>query len=518
MVYEPVNLTPSMSSMNRYYEILGLPPGASQADVKQAYRSLAKTWHPDRFNHDPTLKRQAEEKLKTINEAYRQLKNYQPQSASANSSVSRSSSGGTSTHTTVSSKSTNAEFWYDRGAENASLGRYKEALEDFSMAIKLNPKYAEAYRFRGFAHSMLGFELGAESDLRQAKVLELEQKRADERAQSMRDHANTTESPKSRGWNWKRDHPAANKATPPTSPQPRNWAAIQTWYDHADAISAIALSRDGKFLVSSSWDATVKFWNVRTGMVFHTLMQHAEPVTAISLSVNGDLLVTASGQMIKLWDLKMGNLLRTLDTHTGTVNAVALSPDNYELVSGGQDGKVCFWSLKSKRSDPVVHQHHMPILAVAISPDGQLALSGSADHILTLHQARTGELLRSLTGHSTGLTSIAISPTGKMFATGGNDGTIAIWAESAIVSGNLERVWVAHTGVVRSLTFSPDGRMLASGGDDASIRFWHPATGERLATLNGHRDRVNALVFSSNGETLLSGSADKTIRLWQQQV
>lgn len=515
MVYEPVHLTPSMSSMNRYYEILGLQPGSSPADVKQAYRTLAKTWHPDRFTHDPVLKRQAEEKLKAINEAYHQLKDFQPPQVSSHGSPAPASHS--SARTTVSSKPTNAEFWYNRGAENASLGRYKDALEDFSMAIKLNPKYAEAYRYRGFAHSMLGFELGAESDLRQAKVLELEQKRAAERSQSARDQPNPTSAPKSRAWNWKRDHPAAQPAAPPTPPKVGTWDAVQTWHDHTEAISAIALSRDGKFLVSGSWDATVKFWNLRTGMVFHTLTQHAGPITAIALSLNGELLATASHQTIKLWDLKMGNLLRTLSAHTDPINALAISPDNYELVSGGQDGRVCFWNLKSKRLDPVGYQHGAPILSIAISPDGQLAMSGGADHILTVHQARTGEQLRSLVGHPAGLTSIAISADGKRFATGGEDGTIAMWSETAIVTGNLDRIWVAHTGVVRSLTFSPDGRILASSGDDATIRLWNPM-GERLATLSGHRDRVNAIVFSGSGQTLLSGSADKTIRLWQQQT
>jgi len=35
--------------INYAYEILGLEPGASQAQVKRAYRQLVKIWHPDRF-------------------------------------------------------------------------------------------------------------------------------------------------------------------------------------------------------------------------------------------------------------------------------------------------------------------------------------------------------------------------------------------------------------------------------------------------------------------------------------
>jgi len=59
--------------MDRWYEILGLEPGATPDKVKQAYRDLAKVWHPDRFLNDPRLQKKAEEKLKEINQAYEKL-------------------------------------------------------------------------------------------------------------------------------------------------------------------------------------------------------------------------------------------------------------------------------------------------------------------------------------------------------------------------------------------------------------------------------------------------------------
>lgn len=57
-------------SLEKYYEVLGLKPDASEQEVKNAYRDLAKVWHPDRFAHDARLQQKAQEKLKEINEAY----------------------------------------------------------------------------------------------------------------------------------------------------------------------------------------------------------------------------------------------------------------------------------------------------------------------------------------------------------------------------------------------------------------------------------------------------------------
>ncbi|HCF29786.1 MAG TPA: molecular chaperone DnaJ, partial [Cyanobacteria bacterium UBA11049] len=67
-----------MNNLEKYYEILKLKPGASLGEVKQAYRDLAKVWHPDCFPDAPHLKQKAEEEIKKINEAYQQLKSYLP--------------------------------------------------------------------------------------------------------------------------------------------------------------------------------------------------------------------------------------------------------------------------------------------------------------------------------------------------------------------------------------------------------------------------------------------------------
>ncbi|NJR69769.1 MAG: J domain-containing protein [Synechococcales cyanobacterium CRU_2_2] len=63
------------------YTILGITQNATLEDVKQAYRRLARSWHPDRFT-DPQEKEVAEEKIKRINAAYEYLKAHPPQKLS----------------------------------------------------------------------------------------------------------------------------------------------------------------------------------------------------------------------------------------------------------------------------------------------------------------------------------------------------------------------------------------------------------------------------------------------------
>lgn len=66
--------TPPVNDKNKvFYEILEIKLGSSQIEIKQAYKSLVKKWHPDLFFNNPKLQLQAQEKFKKINEAYKKI-------------------------------------------------------------------------------------------------------------------------------------------------------------------------------------------------------------------------------------------------------------------------------------------------------------------------------------------------------------------------------------------------------------------------------------------------------------
>ena len=67
-----------MSEKRDYYEVLGIAKGASEAEIKKAYKKMARKYHPDLNRDDPKT---AEEKFKEVNEAYEVLKDPQKKAA-----------------------------------------------------------------------------------------------------------------------------------------------------------------------------------------------------------------------------------------------------------------------------------------------------------------------------------------------------------------------------------------------------------------------------------------------------
>lgn len=297
-----------------------------------------------------------------------------------------------------------------------------------------------------------------------------------------------------------------------------NVTLARTLEGHAGVVWAIAISQDGRTLVSGSGDKTIRFWDLDTGQLRHTISEHAGDVLSVALSPNGQTLTSSSyakEQAIKSWNLGQRELRPTYYGNSSRVWAVALSPDGQTLISSSGDENIKIWHLRTGRLLRTLSGHSDIVWTISVSPDGQTLASGSRDKTIKIWNLRTGSLQRTLSGHSNRVRSVAISSDGKTLVSSSWDKTIKIWN---LRTGQLIRTLTGHSGYVNSVAISFDNRIIASGSDDRTIKLWDLQTGELVQTLFGHSGNVNCVSFNKNGKILVSASEDKTIKVWQLQA
>ena len=84
---------------------------------------------------------------------------------------------------------------------------------------------------------------------------------------------------------------------------------------HTDAINRVDYSEDGKILISSSKDGTIKFWNPQTGKMLSSLEEHERQVSKVMFNPSNPTMFASSGfdGRALIWEIPEGFDRRTLD-------------------------------------------------------------------------------------------------------------------------------------------------------------------------------------------------------------
>jgi mono/diheme cytochrome c family protein len=287
---------------------------------------------------------------------------------------------------------------------------------------------------------------------------------------------------------------------------------------HTEHILAIAISPEGRRVLSGSEDESLRLWDLATGREIRRLHGHTGAVLAVAFAPDGRRAVSGGRDgTVRLWDIDTGRELRRFGGHTERVSSVAFSPDGCRGLSASRDRTIYLWDMESGKALRRLDGHAGAVSSVAFSADGSHALSGSYDRTVRLWDLKSGKEIRCFNGAIKEVYCVAFSPDGSQVAAGGNDHVVRLWDAN---TGKERQQFNGHNKAVIAVAFSPDGNRLLSGssqyeGSDKVIRLWDITSGQEMPGLEGMTDTVWSIAFARDGRFAVSGTADKTLRLWE---
>jgi len=257
---------------------------------------------------------------------------------------------------------------------------------------------------------------------------------------------------------------------------------------HNHFISDVCVSSDRRYALSSSWDGTLRLWNLETGHTTQRFVGHKKDVLS-----------------------------------------AAFSPDNKQIVSSSRDHTINVWNTigisKHVMNDAYAHTDWVTCVRFSPNVEDPVMVSAGRDKVVKVWEMTNFTLKHNLKGHTSYVNAVTVSPDGSLCASGGKDGVAMLWDLNE--GKNLSSLDAG--GEIYALCFSPN-RYWLCGAVGSSIKIWDLETKEEVGKLEPslptnenekekrRRKRLpvlcTCLAWSQDGKTLYAGHSDNKIRVW----
>jgi len=258
---------------------------------------------------------------------------------------------------------------------------------------------------------------------------------------------------------------------------------------HSHFISDLDLSQDSRYCLSSSWDGTIRLWNLKNATTRRTLSCGADP-----------------------------------DGHKKDVLTVAFSPDNRQIATGSMDKTVKLWNIQGVCKFTVDQNPHTDwVSCVRYFQDLKIPIivSASWDKTIKVWDNTQMSLMHTFIGHKAQINTLDLAPNTNIIASGSRDGHVNIW--NLVEGKHLEDIDAESP--VNVVLFTTKYYWLVIGTDTGIKVYDLPAKKfiERyeVATeaYSGKKNKApttvgcTSLVFSKDQQNLYAGFTDSLIRV-----
>lgn len=285
---------------------------------------------------------------------------------------------------------------------------------------------------------------------------------------------------------------------------------------HSFWVTKVRYSSDGKRILCSSDDFTVKEWSVETGACLNTFIGHSSFVNCACYSPDDRFILSASeDRNVRLWSLEKGTFIKNIGKHSSSITDACFSPDGNNVMISFHQNFIEEWSIETGKRIQSFVGHTHSVNCVYYNKDGSKILSGSDDCTIKEWAVKTGACLKTFSGHKSCVNSVVYNSKETMILSASNDKSIKEWS---VNSGICNLTIIGHNDKITCAQYSPDDDRILSASYDSTIKEWSTKTGICLRTFNGHTKTVSSVCYSPNGKKIISASHDRSLKEWLSET
>lgn len=283
----------------------------------------------------------------------------------------------------------------------------------------------------------------------------------------------------------------------------------------APVVTALAASREGRFLAVAGDDHAIRIVDVKSGSTISTFVGHTDWIQSLvfayestDASVAPVLYSAGNDGRVLQWKYEYPVAFRELVRLPFAVRTISMSSEKKLLAIGGFSDEILVWDLNNDALRYRLQCDCGDQRCVRFSPDGERLLCAGRDGEVRVWDTQTGDMLTEYQLHRGRVTTAAFSVDGTQVTSAGEDRQLIRFD---IPAGQAKWKRELALSKMMSLCLINDSMVAVAGADD-SIRLFDALADNMVAELKGHWGTV--AVMTPCGEFLASGSFDTTVRIW----
>ena len=277
--------------------------------------------------------------------------------------------------------------------------------------------------------------------------------------------------------------------------------------------SSVVCSEAKELLAKASY-SLVHWINKPTGSSSckMTIPSHGDPALTVAISPDGRLLVTGhKSSIIRIYDIDTGKEIKSLVGHSSSVNCLCFVSQD-RLCSASHDNTLSLWNVTEGFRLAILKGHTRSVRFCSASANGKNLVSVSWDKTIRVWRGTDGSFVSVLKGgRSTSINCLSFHPEGQLIVVGCWDSTLKIWDT---FNKKKLKTLKGHASSVQACLYLKSGQHIVSASLDGDVRIWSSRTGITVGTINGHAGPITSLSFSSTGDHLITASNDSLVKVW----